>query len=88
MGNILHANAKTTPRIKTEIQNATASIAVLAERYKLNPKTIIRWKNTLSVADKKSGPKVCNGLINLDTFQATFFNSAIFPAGVKYPMVE
>ncbi len=38
MGSILHANAKTTPRIRTEIQNATASIAVLAKYYKLNPK--------------------------------------------------
>ncbi len=30
----------------------------------------------------------CNDLINLDTFQATFFNSAIFSAGVKYPIAE
>jgi hypothetical protein len=30
----------------------------------------------------------CNGPINLDTFQATFFNSAIFWAGVIYPMTE
>ncbi|NYT28097.1 MAG: hypothetical protein H0A76_09565 [Candidatus Thiodubiliella endoseptemdiera] len=47
MGNILHANAKTTPQIRTKIQNATVSIAILAEHYKLNPKTIIRWKNIL-----------------------------------------
>jgi transposase-like protein len=64
MGNILHANAKTTPRIRTEIQNATASIAVLAKYYKLNPKTISRWKNTKSTADKKSGPKVRKSVLS------------------------
>lgn len=58
MGNILHANAKTTPRIRKEIQNSTASIAVMAKHYKLNQKTIIRWKNTKSITDKKSGPKI------------------------------
>jgi hypothetical protein len=58
MGNTLHANAKTTPRIRQEIQNSSASIAVLAKHYKLNPKTISRWKNTESMADKKSGLKI------------------------------
>mgnify|MGYP000344748090 FL=1 len=49
---------KTTPRIRTEIQNSTASIAVLAKHYKLNPKTISHWKNTKSITDKKSASKV------------------------------
>lgn len=57
MGSILHANAKTTPRIREEIQNSQESILALAERYKLNPKTIIKWKNADSLEDKKSGPK-------------------------------
>ena len=33
MGSILHANAKTTPRIRQEIHNSTASIALLAKHY-------------------------------------------------------
>jgi hypothetical protein len=70
MGNILHANAKTTPRIRKEIQNATASIAALAKHYKLNPKTVIRWKNTNSVTDKKSGPKVRKSVLTLVEQQA------------------
>ena len=44
MGSILHANAKTTPRIRTEIQKSTASIAVLAKHYNLNPKTVAKWR--------------------------------------------
>ena len=61
---MLHANTKTTPRIRTEIQNATVSSALLAKHYKLNPKTIIRWKNSKSVADKKSGPKVRKSVLS------------------------
>jgi hypothetical protein len=58
MGSILHANAKTTPRIRQEIQNSTASITLLAKHYNLNHKMVIRWKNADSVSDKKSGPKI------------------------------
>ena len=64
MGSILHANAKTTPRIRKEIQNATASIAVLAKHYNLNPKTIIKWKNADSTADKKSGPIIRKSVLS------------------------
>ena len=70
MGNILHANAKTTPRVREEIQNATASIAALAKHYNLNPKTIIRWKNAHSTADKKSGPKVRKSVLSFLEQQA------------------
>ena len=56
MGRIQHANAKTTPRIRKEIQESNETIAVLAKRLSLNPKTVIKWKNAPSVEDKKSGP--------------------------------
>lgn len=55
MGNIHHANAKTTVRIRKEIQESTESIAKLAVRYQLNPKTIIKWLKSLDCNDKKSG---------------------------------
>lgn len=57
MGNILHANAKTTPRIRKEIRESKESIAKLAIKYNLNPKTIQKWKNATSTEDKKSGAK-------------------------------
>ena len=56
MGNILHANATTTPRIRKEIQESKESIAKLAQKYNLNPKTIARWKKDTTTHDKKSGP--------------------------------
>ena len=57
MGNILHANAKTTPRIRKEIRESQESIAKLAIKYNLNPKTIQKWKNATNTEDKKSGAK-------------------------------
>jgi len=38
MGNILHLNAKTTIRIRKEIQESKESILKLAKKYSLNPK--------------------------------------------------
>ena len=58
MGRIQHANAKTTPRIRKEIQASNETIAVLAKRLSLNPKTVIKWKHSPTVEDKKSGPTI------------------------------
>ena len=44
MGNILHANAKTTPRIRKEIQESTESFVKIAKKYNINPKTAEKWK--------------------------------------------
>lgn len=57
MGNIYHSNAKTTAIIRAEIQDSKESLLVLAERYRLNPKTIQKWRTRTSLADGKSGPK-------------------------------
>lgn len=56
MGSIHHANAKTTARIRKEIQESPESIAVLAKRLSLNPKTVSKWRNAGRVEDHKSGP--------------------------------
>ena len=56
MGCLYHANAKTTQRVRKEIQESKETISQLAKRLSLNPKTIIYWKNADRVTDKKSGP--------------------------------
>jgi uncharacterized protein YjcR len=53
MPNILHANAKTTPRIRKEIQESKKSISELAQTLNLNVKTIKKWKNRDDITDKK-----------------------------------
>ncbi|MBL8639922.1 MAG: hypothetical protein JNK24_06155 [Alphaproteobacteria bacterium] len=57
MANIYHANARTTSRVRQEIQDSQESIAALAARLNLNPKTIIKWKHAGRTSDAKSGPK-------------------------------
>ena len=56
MGSILHANAKTTPRIRKEIQNSMESAPKLAKLYGLNIKTVYKWRKSGSTEDKRSGP--------------------------------
>jgi hypothetical protein len=42
MGSILHGNAKSTPKMREEIRNSEESIASLAKRLSLNPKTVAK----------------------------------------------
>ena len=56
MGSILHGNAKTTPRIRKEIQESLESAPKLAQRLNLNVKTVLKWKKSTIVEDKRSGP--------------------------------
>lgn len=57
MGQLLHKCAKTTFRIREEIQNSKESIAKLAKSYSINPKTVIKWKKRSSVEDLKMGAR-------------------------------
>ena len=52
MGSILHANAKTTPRLRKEIQEPLESATKLAQRLNLNVKTVLKWKKSANVKDK------------------------------------
>ena len=51
VGQLLHGRTKTTLAIQKAIQRSTASIAVLAEKCDLNPKTVTRWRARESVED-------------------------------------
>lgn len=42
MGQVLHANARTTEAIRREIRNNKESIAKAAERFNVDPKKIIK----------------------------------------------
>ena len=57
MGQILHGSAKTTEATRRAIQHSQESIAKLAERYDLNPKTVAKWKKRDHVCDAPMGPK-------------------------------
>ena len=57
MGQILHGSAKTTHAVRAAIQRSKATIAELAEKYHLNPKTVIKWRRRQSVEDRPMGPQ-------------------------------
>jgi transposase-like protein len=57
MGQVLHGSATTTGAIRRAIQNRQASLRALAKRYRINPKTVAKWKRRTSVADLPTGPK-------------------------------
>ncbi len=57
MGHVYPAHAKTTARIRKDIQDSSETIARLAHRLSLNPKTVQYWKQANRVTDKRSGPQ-------------------------------
>jgi transposase InsO family protein len=57
MGQLLHGSARTTAAVRRAIQHSQESIAKLAERYDLNPKTVAKWKKRTQVHDAPMGPK-------------------------------
>jgi transposase InsO family protein len=57
MGHLLHGSARTTAALRRTIQHRQESIAKLAKRYDLNPKTVAKWKKRSHVHDAPMGPK-------------------------------
>lgn len=58
MGSVLHGSARTTPRIRAELQASQESTRTLAARYGLNPKTVAKWRKRPTTTDGPMGPKV------------------------------
>lgn len=56
MAKVLHGSARTTPRIRAELQASKESSRALAARYGLNPKTVLKWRKRTTTADAPMGP--------------------------------
>ena len=56
MATSLHGAARTTPRIRAELQASQESTRGLAARYGLNAKTVAKWRQRSSTADLPMGP--------------------------------
>jgi transposase len=52
----LHGAARTTPRVRAELQASQESSQALAARYGLNAKTVAKWRQRSSTADLPMGP--------------------------------
>src|SRR5918997_872292 len=57
MASGLHGSARTTPRVRAELQAAQAPTRSLAARYGLNPKTVAKWRRRTTVTDAPMGPR-------------------------------
>jgi len=57
LGSVLHGSARTTPRIRAELQASQESGRALAVRYGLDPKTVRKWRKRTTTADAPMGPK-------------------------------
>lgn len=55
MGQVLHGSAATTEAIRRAIQGCQVSLKALANRYRINPKTVAKWKKRTFVADLPTG---------------------------------
>jgi transposase InsO family protein len=52
----LHGSARTTPRVRAELQASQEATRALATRYGLNPKTVAKWRKRTTTADRPMGP--------------------------------
>ena len=57
MAAVLHGSARSTPRVRAELQAAQASSRTLAIQYGLNPKTVLKWRKRATTVDAAMGPK-------------------------------
>src|SRR5271165_423540 len=57
MASVPHGSARTTPRIRAELQASKESARSLAAGYDLNPKTVRKWRQRSTTADAPMGPK-------------------------------
>ena len=57
MGQVLHGSARTTEAIRRAILHSQESLRALAKRHGLNPKTVAKWRQRASVADRQTGPR-------------------------------
>ena len=58
MATMLHGAARTTPRVRAELQAAKESTRSLAVRYGLNAKTVAKWRKRTTTADRPMGPSL------------------------------
>jgi hypothetical protein len=51
------ARYSTTEAVRRAIQNSQESLRALSRRYGINQKTVAKWKQRETVADRATGPK-------------------------------
>ena len=55
MAKALHGSARTTPRLRADLQASQESTRSLATRYGLNPNTVAKWRRRTDTVDAPMG---------------------------------
>jgi transposase-like protein len=63
MASILHGSARTTPRVRAELQASKEAASVLAKRYGLSRTTVNKWRSRSGTADAPMGPRDCRSTV-------------------------
>jgi transposase InsO family protein len=66
----LHGSARTTPRVRAELQASQEATRTLATRYGLNPKTVAKWRRRRSTVDAPMGPSRPRSSVLIDAEEA------------------
>jgi len=57
MADILHGSARTTPRVRAELQASKEKSGALARRYGLSRTTVVKWRERSTTTDARMGPR-------------------------------
>jgi transposase-like protein len=57
MASILHGSARTTPRVRAELQASKEKASVLARGYGLSRTTVNKWRSRATTEDARMGPR-------------------------------
>ena len=55
MAQLLHGSARTTQAVRRSIQRSQESLQTLAQRYRLDPKTVAKWRKRVTTQDARMG---------------------------------
>ena len=57
MGGFLHGSARTTPRVRAELQASKEKTSLLAKQYGLSRTTVEKWRRRSTTSDARMGPR-------------------------------
>ena len=57
MGQVLHGSARTTAAVRRANHHSQESLQGVATRYRINPKTVAKWRKRPGVRDARMGPE-------------------------------
>ena len=72
----VHGSARTTPRVRAKLQSSQEATRALAVQYRLNPKTVSKWRKRTTTADQPMGPSRPRSTVLTETEEAIILGSS------------